>query len=354
MADDEPCARVRSSTAAVCAAAQLVRIDGAAAVRLAGVLAADYAAAQRAGASAAAGAGADAAAAGAWASSGWHYTRDDSDAAGERLSQYVLVLSSLNFCFWPSGGALEYEELARSLACALRADAAAFDAGALQRVDAAVLQRWLAPLTLPDADVRAAAVREVGEALEASFGGRAHALVAAAGGSAQALVALVLQHLPAFRDECMYAGVGRVCLYKRAQIFAADLWAAHGARTCASRAAWDASAPATFFDVPALTCFADYRLPQLLRAEGVLVYAPALAAAIDARAELPAGGEAEVEIRAATVQVVEALRADVAAHLQPPPLQPLLAVQIDWLLWARGEAARDTLPPHHRTRTRFY
>jgi hypothetical protein len=71
--------------------------------------------------------------------------------------------------------------------------------------------------------------------LGGSFGGRASALVAAAGGSAPALVGRVLEHLPAFRDEAAH-GAGRVCFYKRAQICAADVWAAHGAhwRGCIS------------------------------------------------------------------------------------------------------------------------
>ena len=169
--------------------------------------------------------------------------------------------------------------------------------------------------------------------------------MAAAGGSAQALVGLVLEHLPAFRDEAVH-GAGRVCFYKRAQIFAADVWAAHGAHTRAG------ASVAAFDDVAALTCFPDYILPKLLRAEGVLCFSEALAALVDARAELPAGGEAEVEIRAATVQVVEALRA--AVHTACPSCPPPLAIHVDWMLWSLGEAARDKLPPHHRTRTAFY
>ena len=67
---------------------------------------------------------------------------------------------------------------------------------------------------------------------------------------------------------------------------------------------------------------------------------------------LPAGGDAEVEIRAATVQAVEALRA--AVQRERPSCQPPLAIHLDWRLWALGESARDTLPPHHRTCTIFY
>ncbi len=34
--------------------------------------------------------------------------------------------------------------------------------------------------------------------------------------------------------------------------------------------------------------------------------------------------------------------------------QGVTAVAIDWWLWGRGEAQRDTAPPHHRTLTIYY
>jgi len=108
-------------------------------------------------------------------------------------------------------------------------------------------------------------------------------------------------------------------------------------------------AVAAFGDVARLTCFADYRIPQLLRGVGAMVYAAELAARIDAREELPPGGAAEVELRAATVQAVERLRGALGERGRA-----LTAVEVDWLLWNRGEAERDALPPHHRTLTVFY
>lgn len=81
-----------------------------------------------------------------------------------------------------------------------------------------------------------------------------------------------------------------------------------------------------------------------------MVYTPALAAAVDARAEVPYGAEEEVEIRAATVQAVEGLREALAGMGRPG----VLSVALDWLLWQEGEKSKDALPPHHRTRTIFY
>lgn len=74
--------------------------------------------------------------------------------------------------------------------------------------------------------------------------------------------------------------------YKRAQILAGDIWGAYGRQTSPH--------PFGFDDVASLTMFADYRVPQILRARGVLEYSEALARAVDARTELPPGSEEEV------------------------------------------------------------
>ena len=49
----------------------------------------------------------------AWDALGWHYCLDVRET-GARTCQYIFVLDSLNFCFWPVKG-LQYEHLAKSL-----------------------------------------------------------------------------------------------------------------------------------------------------------------------------------------------------------------------------------------------
>jgi hypothetical protein len=122
---------------------------------------------------------------------------------------------------------------------------------------------------------------------------------------------------------------------------------------------------------------------------------------------LPAGGEEECEIRAATVVAVERLRATAEAMeaerrgqaaagreagweaqeveeggtggegvargsggggggggddrggrgggvAAAEEAKPLLSIHVDWWLWGRGEASRAEDPPHHRTLTMYY
>jgi hypothetical protein len=256
----------------------------------------------------------------------------------EATVQYLLVLDALNFCFWPTP-AFEYVDLATRLRDCLAADPAAFDADRLVAATPSTLATWLGADVEP-LDERARLVREVGAGLldaDNGYHGLAANVVRAAGGSTARLAALVAAAFPGFRDGAVYDG-RQVFFYKRAQIFAADVWGALGGQGLGA-----------FDDIDDLTTFADYRVPQLLRAEGAIRLSPDLAARIDAREELPAGGAEEVEIRAATVVAVDALRAALASLGRP-----MSAVELDWRLWSRAEAIRDRLPAHHRVRTVAY
>lgn len=356
----DPVERILESCNAVVAAARDVRIDDGALEALAARLASETSVKPPA-----------------WDEGGWHYAADAA-AGGPLTAQYVLVLDALNFCFWPSATALEYDVLASVLRDVLTADPKAFDAGALAAVTADTLRRWFAGHDLPNAEERARKLNEVGRVLAADFGGLAVNMIAAARGSAVALVELVTRHMPGFRDEAVYApaaapssseaaaaavpaGAGRqafqVTFYKRAQIFVADVWAAYGLRTAPG------DGPAAFADISRLTCFADYRIPQLLHSGGVFAYSAPLHAAVLGKTQIAAGHPWEVEIRAATVVGVERLRARInelrvaaaaAAGAGGPAPEPLASVQVDWLLWQEGERRKEEIHPHHRTLTVFY
>ena len=162
----------------------------------------------------------------------------------------------------------------------------------------------------------AQALRDLG----AFLGARSAAeLVDGCGGSAERLIAALATGMPFFDDRGFY---------KRAQITANDLALAGVAR---------------FDDLDRLTIFADNVVPHVLRVDGVLAYAPELAARIDAGELLPPGRE-EREIRGCAVHACERI----AAALGVPPRI------LDGWLWNRGHRARYEALPRHRTRTVFY
>ena len=164
-------------------------------------------------------------------------------------------------------------------------------------------------------DLYATALNDLGE-----FLGERHPLdvVEAATGSAERL-AESLTAMPYFRDEGFW---------KRAQITPNDLALA---------------GVAEFGDLDVLTIFADNLVPHVLRVDGVLRYAPALADRID-REELLPPGEEEREIRACAVHACELI----AVRLGMPPRM------LDVMLWNRGQEPRYKARPRHRTRTVFY
>jgi hypothetical protein len=243
----------------------------------------------------------------------------------ERTLRYLLVLDTVNFSFWSPSGWPAAKRGYREVAAALRK---VFEAGddlatakALRDLTPARLEVLLDG-PLPMLEERAAALRELGRH---GFDGLVQPTAA---GTAQTLA----ERLDSYRDIAFYGGRA-VPILKRAQIVAADL---HGAGV------------RSFPDLPALTCFADYKLPQILRHRGALVLTPDLARRVDARSPLAAGEAAEVELRCATVTCVERLRDALAARGRR-----LRAVEVDWILWEASQDLRG-MAPYHRTRTVFY
>ena len=245
--------------------------------------------------------------------------------SGERLVEYVLILDTLNFSFWGSPGG--YWRLAESLRDAFDRGDPLWEAARLLELDEAGLGAIIGELPLLDR--RVAALHELAGLADREASGELAGLVPP---SAPELAGLLSRNLESFRDVAAY-GELEVPFLKRAQIAAADLWG---------------SGAVAYPDVDQLTCFADYKLPQALRHLGALEYTDHLARKIDDWVELEPGSPEEVEIRAGTVVAVEELR----DRLEDSG-RPLIAVEVDWLLW---DYSQDLFPvrPHHRVRTVFY
>jgi hypothetical protein len=183
-------------------------------------------------------------------------------------------------------------------------------------------------------------LHEVGHALLGRWEGTFLHAIKHARGSALALVKAVVQALPSFNDVAPWGPQNRhhARFYKRAQILVADLYGAFGGH-----------GPGLFRDLETLTAFADYKVPQVLRRNGILEYAPPLAERIARYALIPPDSDEELEIRAATIWGVELLRQALAARGRAMP-----AYAIDWALWRVGQDLPADTEPYHRTLTVFY
>jgi hypothetical protein len=266
----------------------------------------------------------------------WNYKYHFYDG-GERTVDYLLVLDSLNFCFWgwrrkqfPSG----YYALATSLKEAVQSGVPILDADYLSRITPSQLAKIIDE-NIPLFRERVEILRELGSVLKERGG--AGVIVEEAEGSAERLVKILRDIFPSFRDEAIYGG-RKVCFYKRAQIFVADLFGCFGGKR------WG-----EFYDMDKLTAFADYKLPQVLRHLGILKYSQSLAAKIDRKELIKAGSPEEIEIRANTIWAVEMIK----GALREEGVF-LKAFEIDWILWNMGQDEKFKQRPHHRTLTIFY
>jgi len=279
----------------------------------------------------------------------WNYDYHFFDG-GHKTVAYLLVLDSINFCFWPKPGADKWEVQYKSetlsgyyaLAASLKK---ALDSGVqITRAD------YLAELTLDKLkkilsgngelqlmEARAHILNELGEFLIKKYNGEANRLVESAENSALNLVGLLVENLPSFNDKAEYYGK-KIYFYKRAQIFAADLYGAFASK------AWG-----NFKDIDTLTAFADYKLPQVLRHVGILRYERALEHEVDNGIFLEAGSPEEIEIRANTIWAVELIRQELTKMGKE-----LRAFEIDWILWNLGQQREFKAQPYHKTVTTFY
>jgi Potential Queuosine, Q, salvage protein family len=237
----------------------------------------------------------------------------------DRTITYLLVVDTINFSFWGGQGG-GYWQLAERVRDIFQASDALADPARLARMTPARLAELIGPFSM--LEQRARALRELGRR---GFDGLVKRSAAA---TARALA----ENLASYADVVEYDGRD-VPILKRAQILPADL---HGAGV------------ASYGDLGDLTCFADYKLPQVLRHFGVIEYSEPLRKRVDGLEELQPGEPAEVEIRAATVLAVERLRDALGQRGRQ-----LKAVELDWILWDISQSLYP-VRPYHRTRTIFY
>jgi hypothetical protein len=269
---------------------------------------------------------------------------------GQDTVSYLLVLDSLNFCFWPGPDRAKWEiEYESERLSGYYALAASLKQAIESRIPITRAE-YLAGLSLDSLkgilggrgelqllERRVQILNELGHFLMREYNGEAHRLIDAAGSSAEKLVRLIVKNVTSFQDVAEYLGQ-KVYFYKRAQIFCTDL---HGA--------FNGTQWGSFKDVDSLTAFADYKLPQVLRYLGVLHYDETLARKVDRKVLLESGSPEEIEIRANTIWAVEKIRRGLEQMGKA-----LRAFEIDWILWNMGQKRSFKARPHHRTVTIFY
>ncbi len=264
---------------------------------------------------------------------------------GEGTLAFILILDSINFGsgYFPHlrklPGKSGYFTVATALTDHFRKRgpwSAAELAALTPRCCAQVLGQTMSAPVGELMRMYARALNDLGALLLRRHGGSFRELVKAADGSAVRLVQELIR-MPLFNDVAQYDNVA-VPFYKRAQLTAADL-----------ALAFNGEGPGAFNDLASLTIFADNLVPHVLRCDGLLVYEDPLSRTVDSGTLIPAGSAQEVEIRACAVHAVECL----VTSLHQSGTDTT-AMQLDYLLWNRGQGSAYKARPRHRTRTPFY
>ena len=260
---------------------------------------------------------------------------------GEALEQqisYVFVLDALNFCFWPSDW--EYGDLAKALKEAYATNPEFLNPTFLEKISLEEFKKLVfKDQDFPLTEERHRAVQEIGSKTVKFFEGKFSNILKRAEYDAQNLLELVAATFLMFQDHCIYKGK-QVYFYKRAQILVGDLWGMLK----------ELDDPGIGIkNIEQLTCFADYRIPQIMVHDGILEYSDELWQKIDGKEVLLYGSEEEVEIRGCMVTAVEIIR---------DKLREVgvlwTAIEVDWTLWQLGEEQRFDIKPHHRVLSIFY
>ncbi|HSW46370.1 MAG TPA: queuosine salvage family protein [Phycisphaerae bacterium] len=264
-------------------------------------------------------------------------------------ARWALLVDCLNFFFWtPEGEPWTVEYRGRSwrrypaLVAALRR-AIDRDAGWLSP------QRWAGASAdeleevfagrgrIPMFEDRVRILNETGRVLLSRFSGDVQNMAAQVDFAADRIALLVCDAFDSFRDIHSYRGLA-VPILKRAQIFASDLadaMARNGGPAVTNR--------------EALTAFADYRVPQILRHLEILVLDSRLEQRIETGDPIAASSEEEVELRACTIRAVELM----VQALSDRRGADKPAWMVDEYLWYHSHDAGVT-NQHHKTVTWYY
>ena len=288
-----------------------------------------------------------------WDKDPYHYFNKDDI---ELTLRFILVLDSLNFCFWPLQN-YEYKHLGNGLKHTLENDKHAFDPINLMKLNKATLSKWLLSkfevntdtnddidnIEIPLIEERVRLLNETGRIIHYKYNDKVLDLIKSCNKSGVKLVEIMSKDFRGFADHCICPWNGKqIFFYKRAQIFVAEIYAAFKGKDIGD-----------FKDIDKLTCFADYRIPQLLRGLNILKYNDKISKLIDNKELIESGSKYEILIRANMIIAIEKLKQKLNERDNK---HKFISIEIDWCLWNRGEQLNEEnkLKTHHRTKTIYY
>lgn len=267
----------------------------------------------------------------------------------EQTALYYFFLDSINFCFWAEKGNERwsfqkdgewlrgYYAYSYAIKKSFEQNPNYFKTGYIESLSfaefAKIFEGKNELLLLKE---RHEIICENFKILNKNFDGKIKNLILGAEEDVNKLVEILISTFPSFQDLVVQDNK-KIYFLKRAQIFVSDLYYA-----------FEDKGLGHFHNMEDLAVFADYKLPQLLQAEGVLEYSAELENKIQNEELIAAGSTEEIEIRSTTIYACELL-IDELKNLG----RNLTSNQFDWILWVQAKQTNFILP-HHKTVTINY
>lgn len=265
---------------------------------------------------------------------------------------YVFLLKPDDSEKWKVNGCTGYYALCAAVNRALKEGLNIIDPNFYKNIDRKQLLHIFRAddnkTIIPLVDERIRCLHEVGTKLIEKYNGNFENCIKSAHGSAQELLKLIVTDFPCYKDEANYKNK-KVSLYKRAQILIGDIWACYRGEGLGK-----------FNDIETITMFADYRVPQVLIHFGTLEYSKELMNTLRQNKILKNGDNMEVEIRGASIYIVEELKKKVKNEIDKfhsdIDSTKVNSVLIDHFLWDyRRKYARELEHiPFHKVLSIYY
>lgn len=147
------------------------------------------------------------------------------------------------------------------------------------------------------------------------------------------LFEVIINYFPNFKDERTYHNK-TIYFYKLAQLLTSDILQIRQLKEDIK------------VDYSHLLGCADYKIPQVMRALGILEYNANLAYMVDNKKEIELNSEYEVEIRANMLVVIDRIREKLE--------NKVYSININDYIWSQGRNNQIELKPYHLTRNINY
>lgn len=276
----------------------------------------------------------------------------------EKTLDYLILLDALNFCFWPAQIAsrivagkpknkkweIEYQGKKYGgyfgLSIALKKFFEENPEKANLKYFSKISKKEFLEIFqggkgLQFLEKRWKIARAVSKKIEGKYGNSLN-FMKSAKGKADILVNKIYKELPFFDDISFFKG-RKILFLKRAQILVSDIWGTFGGKGIGN-----------LKNMGYLTCFPDYKIPQILNNFAILDYSEDLAEKIKNRKIIKNGSREEIEIRSATIWAVEYIKEELTKRGIN-----FRSFEIDWILWNKSQETKME-NPYHLTPTFFY